>query len=414
MASSPLPALFHGKEGENAQNFLRSTEAYFLINRITDEAVKVALFSALISAGSQADYWWTNLDVAHKSTWTLVKTAFENKWPTIAAVGKTKLEYQKELLVLRLKDEDIGERTTSAEVTMWSHIHFHNQLQMLVQDAGVVNAPVLIHQVRDALPRTLRDLTTPAPPDWNTFLNEIKDVNVDILQDKAKWAKERKEAERAQNAHIARLEGRQHDSVEILPLQMQQASLGTNNSPPPRTSSTTTLQTQVPGNFVHQTLGPRRPIRYTSASQAPTGQRMMRGPPTQEEKDALRARINDLPHHTDTEAGHVAYQEQLRQWATRWGEGARCTENTPFPLMPGAVQICSGECFRCGAHGHIGPACELPPEAQLLKSETIWRGICMRTLGTFNRATAPQVNYMLEEVYTPDAAEQGKGNGSSA
>ncbi|KAG1774664.1 hypothetical protein EV702DRAFT_1237851 [Suillus placidus] len=211
MASSPLPALFHGKEGENAQNFLRSTEAYFLINRITDEAVKVALFSALISAGSQADYWWTNLDAAHKSTWTLVKTAFENKWPTIAAAGKTKLEYQKELLVLRLKDEDVGERTTSAEVTMWSHIHFHNQLQMLVQDAGVVNAPVLIHQVRDALPRTLRDLTTPAPPDWNTFLNEIKDVNVDILQDKAKQAKEWKEAERAQNARIARLEGRQHD-----------------------------------------------------------------------------------------------------------------------------------------------------------------------------------------------------------
>src|SRR6267154_5418378 len=45
---------------------------------------------------------------------------------------------------------------------------------------------------------------------------------------------------------------------------------------------------------------------------------------------------------------------QLRQWTMRWGEGARCTESTPFPLMPGTAQICSGECFRCGAHGHIG------------------------------------------------------------
>jgi hypothetical protein len=79
MASGPLPALFHGKESENAQNFMRSTEAYFLINRITDKATKVALFAALISAGSQADHWWTNLDAQHKATWTMVKAAFEAK-----------------------------------------------------------------------------------------------------------------------------------------------------------------------------------------------------------------------------------------------------------------------------------------------------------------------------------------------
>ncbi|KAG2040238.1 hypothetical protein BDR03DRAFT_1008212 [Suillus americanus] len=50
MTGVPLPALFHGKENENAQNFLRSMEAYFLVNQITDEAIKVALFAALISA----------------------------------------------------------------------------------------------------------------------------------------------------------------------------------------------------------------------------------------------------------------------------------------------------------------------------------------------------------------------------
>lgn len=181
MASRPLPALFHGKESENAQNFMRSTKVYFLINRITDEATKVVLFSALISVGSQADHWWTNLDAQHKGMWTTVKAAFEMKWPTIAVAGKTTLEYQKELLLLRLKEEDVGECITLAEVTMWSHIHFHNQLKMLVQDAGVANTPVLIHLVQDALPRVLRDLTMPAPPDWNMFLNEIKDVNVDIL-----------------------------------------------------------------------------------------------------------------------------------------------------------------------------------------------------------------------------------------
>ncbi|KAG1760456.1 hypothetical protein EDD22DRAFT_765284, partial [Suillus occidentalis] len=55
----------------------------------------------------------------------------------------------------------------------------------------------------------------------------------------------------------------------------------------------------------------------------------------------------------DTATGQAAYEEQLRQWRNKWGSGARCSEHTPFPLTPGTAQICSGECFRCGAHGHI-------------------------------------------------------------
>lgn len=35
-------------------------------------------------------------------------------------------------------------------------------------------------------------------------------------------------------------------------------------------------------------------------------------------------------------------------------------------------------------------------------------------LGAFNRATAPQVNYVFEEVFTPEVEEQGKGQGSLA
>ncbi|KAG2754981.1 hypothetical protein P692DRAFT_201667896, partial [Suillus brevipes Sb2] len=54
----------------------------------------------------------------------------------------------------------------------------------------------------------------------------------------------------------------------------------------------------------------------------------------------------------DTVEGHTAYEEQVRQWEARWGRGARCTEQSPYPLMPGTALICSGECFRCGAHGH--------------------------------------------------------------
>lgn len=157
---------------------------YILINGVKDEAVKVAIFSTLISAGSHADLWWTNLNTVHKTSWSAVRAAFVTKWPTIIAADKTKLEYQKELLALRIKEEDIGERITVAGIETWSHIHFHSTLKKLVQDAGVETAPILIQPVRDALPRTLRDLTSPAPPDWDTFLNEIKNANIDTLLEK--------------------------------------------------------------------------------------------------------------------------------------------------------------------------------------------------------------------------------------
>ncbi|KAG1845765.1 hypothetical protein C8R48DRAFT_557079, partial [Suillus tomentosus] len=55
----------------------------------------------------------------------------------------------------------------------------------------------------------------------------------------------------------------------------------------------------------------------------------------------------------DTATGQAAYEEQLQQWRAKWGNRARCSKHTPFPLTPGTAQICSGECFKCGTHGHI-------------------------------------------------------------
>lgn len=419
MANVPAPSLFYGSNSENPQNFLREAERYITLNRIPDEATKVIIFSTFISAGSEADNWWVALDACHKQSWADVKTAFEAEWPAIAVAKKSKLDYQKELLALRLKDEEVGERITVAGVSTWSHLHYHSRLKKLVQDAGVAGAPVFIHQVREALPRVIRDLTSPAPADWNTFLTEISNADIPTIQDKARHEKEKKEAEKVQNARIARLEGHQRDPVEILRLQMQQASItpAPATIPQSRTTSSPGIQRlQSQPHTIPSTTMTRRQIRYVAANQTTTPQRPRGQPPTQEERDALRARINELPHHQSTDVGQAAYEEQVRQWVTRWGESARCTESTPFPLTPGTAQICSGECFRCGAHGHISPACPLPPDAQLPKNETIWRSICMRTLGTFNRAVAPQIsiNFVTEDAYTPDAWDQGNGNGSLA
>ncbi|KAG2047616.1 hypothetical protein BDR06DRAFT_837974, partial [Suillus hirtellus] len=54
----------------------------------------------------------------------------------------------------------------------------------------------------------------------------------------------------------------------------------------------------------------------------------------------------------DTANGRTAYEEQIRQWFAKNSADGRVNENTRFPLRPGSAMICSGECFKCGAHGH--------------------------------------------------------------
>jgi hypothetical protein len=107
--SASAPSLFHRCDNKNLANFIWSLEGYIAVNHIADEAIMIMLLGMFISAGSDTDVWWMGLGASHKATWTSAKTEFLAKWPAIVIAGKMQREYQKELLELQFKEEEVGE-----------------------------------------------------------------------------------------------------------------------------------------------------------------------------------------------------------------------------------------------------------------------------------------------------------------
>jgi hypothetical protein len=165
---------------------------------------------------------------------------------------------------------------------------------------------------------------------------------------------------------------------------------------------------------------PSRPGPYTtSAPRSPQQQ----APATEAEKADMRQRLTTFLHQTDTDAGHATYRCQLAQWTAGRNSGDSITRGTPVPLRPGTAAVCTGECYRCGTHGHIGIQCPVPSGSanRLTPEESRWRAICTAVLGQANRLTGIQVHLvdMEMEVWQEwdggaQHTESGNGEGSTA
>jgi hypothetical protein len=202
------------------------------------------------------------------------------------------------------------------------------------------------------------------------------------------------------------------------PLRQQLSTVTITSQPPIQ-------NTPVVGDPFMNASGGQGNLRFatTAPSSNPrqaTGRPPFAGPrpaPTPEQKAEIRALINRLPHHPDTQAGRQAHQAQQTEWVRAYGYGTRVTEKTPYPLRPGTAPVNSGECFTCGYLGHLGARtgedCTALGHRPLHPNEQQWRVICARILRE-PRPTANVHFVAIDDYGTTLQDIQGNGEGPSA
>ncbi|KAF5367639.1 hypothetical protein D9615_010581 [Tricholomella constricta] len=365
---------------ESGQDFLRAFNR--AMGDKTDE-VKRKLFVNYLHADGEADEWYAALPANIQGDWAQIEREFHLRWPRATVARKTAMEYEEEILALKLKEESVGLKETVAGREVYTHIVWADRMAALVTRAGHMTGATYIGLVRRGLPGLIREKVVGTPLNWTAFLATVRAVDIDHIRDGAAELRKERERQKRMDERMRTLEALSSPTRAI---RTQLANTSTVTTPH--------RGRQSGGNDSNPFLdrgGGQGSLTYGAATPAAgggaggrdgggTGARIQRPAPTEADRVALRARLAEMVHHPNTEAGRTAHQAQQRAWIERHGAETRVTVLTPYPLRPGTLPPNSNECFGCGLTGHIAPRCTLPAERRLNVREADWRAICRSVL----------------------------------
>ena len=141
-------------------------------------------------------------------------------------------------------------------------------------------------------------------------------------------------------------------------------------------------------------------------------------PITNKDRETLNRSLIYYPLQPNSPEGVAIWQQQLRDWRMKNGEG-QITVATGFPLHPGGTKPGSGECFLCGQVGHHRDSrqCTTP---HISGCERTFCTICGRILH-FRLAVEVNIVSMagdefdwLNDQMLPSTMDQGNGEGLPA
>ncbi|KAJ3965479.1 hypothetical protein EV361DRAFT_810619 [Lentinula raphanica] len=338
-------------DGVRPSTWLRELEKTFVAMGIAEKdwAAKLKMF---LDEDSLAEEWYDGLeDEQRRGEWSELGKLFNERFPSQKKEKKDMKVYLEELESMVITHELILTRHVEAQVPY--HKWFGERLLALAKGAKIDKTKEGIASAWKTLPYALKKVVGEDHDNWESFTEAIREV---------KWSSLRVEAE-----HEVDLE-RRREAIPVIqetPRTKLASSFASANisSPPPSPSPNRTKRNDSEFNK----SGPRYELLV--------------------DKAALRAAIAAKQPYPDTEEGRIskitlAWEQDIRDWARRFGQNVRFSDQTVMPLTPGTAPVCSGECFKCGRSHRRGEECTA---GSIPRIEGNWRAYCQRILGSENR-----------------------------
>jgi hypothetical protein len=226
-----------------------------------------------------------------------------------------------------------------------------DKMATIIKGAKIEGTTTYIGHVRKEFPKLMREKVGGGHTDWLTFLQAVRDVDVDYIRDGADiWKKEQDEQD-VLRKRVQQLE--KLTASPTAPLRHQMMTFGIGN-PTPSPTQPPRQALSIPENPFIGSTGGHGNLFQAPQSRANLQASNPRLPATPADRAALLVCLQKYPHHPDTEPGRQAHRAQQAEWMKTHGIGTFVTESTLCPLRPGTMLVGSNECFTCGFSGHMG------------------------------------------------------------
>jgi hypothetical protein len=184
--------MFAGRWEQNSKVFLQNLQYQMALSSIATADAKAQFFPLCLEIDSPADLWFQKLDPAVHLDRDKLEPQFTKCWVPEIQQSATELAMDKteDLLECKLKPDEVGQRVPFRGTVVYGHVAWAEEMFMMVQRCGLENRIEYICQVMKELLKLVQSSIVKSFTDWAMFLEAVKGINTDQLEQRIQAEKD--------------------------------------------------------------------------------------------------------------------------------------------------------------------------------------------------------------------------------